>query len=464
MVRELEEYCVLSKLKSIFSNFERGFFKLWESINYLHNRIRMNRRDFLLKSSLITTGVAASAVFPGTLSARRTTCFLSENITAKIPLPIQVVIDDVGWWSGEDGSLRQEPYRTGIKRNHVPADYKAIADLGSALGIRPQAAMILCEWDKFNILRKLPNSTWMGQNWDNSKWVGPWLEEAADIINQNRKNFEITLHGLGHEYWVDGVFSRAEWATKEGIMRPKDQVERHLDFYSEILKQNKLGEFPSSFVPTAFCHSFGKTEGANISIAELLKKRGINYVNTPFSSMANSESVTNGFFGFDSGVITVDRGQDLLDWNMIGVVPDGTIKGPVCGLHWPNLLHPDPKRNSESVKEWVKLLKPYNENVETMLANDSEQFRVQLVHFRCTEVKINENNIELNFANTDSLPVSYLKDEFFIKLKSLNKLKFQSDDIKILTESSFSENGFNYSLKLKRLSSAKKAGIKIISI
>jgi len=336
--------------------------------------------------------------------------------------------------------------------------------LGNILGIRPQAAMVLCEWDKFNILRKLPSSTWMGEKWDNSKWVGPWLEEAADIINNNRNNFEITLHGVGHEYWIDGFFSRAEWATKDGIMRAEDQVEKHFDFYHEILNQNKLGDFPKSFVPTAFCHAFGKTRGGNISIAELLKKRGIYYINTPFSSMANSESVSNGFFGFDSGVITVDRGQDLLDWNIIGVPPNGSIKGPVCGLHWPNLLHSDPKRNSESVSEWVKLLKPYNENIETMLATNSEQFQVQLAHFGCTGVKVDENNIELDFVNTDSLPVSYYKDEFFIKLKSFNKLKFLSDDIMILTENSFTENGTNYLLKLKRVSMGKKGGIKLIYI
>ena len=424
----------------------------------------MNRRNFILKSALITTGVAAGAYFPKLLFAKRAAGILNGNIIAKIPLPIQVVIDDVGWWSGEDGSLRQEPYRTGIKRNHVPADYRAIAELGSALRIRPQAAMILCEWDKYNILRKLPNSTWMGDKWDNSKWVGPWLEEAADIINKNRKNFEITLHGLGHEYWVDGVFTRAEWAAKDGVMRPQDQDEKHLDFYNEILIQNKLGDLPSSFVPTAFCHSFGKTQGSGITIAEILNKRGIKYINTPFSSMANRESVKNGFFGFDSGVITVDRGQDLLDWNMIGVKPIGEIKGPVCGLHWPNLLHSDPERNSESVAEWVKLLKPYNENIETMLAPDSEQFRVQLVHSGCTGIKINEKNIELDFTNTDSLPVSYFKAEFFIKLKSINKLNFLSNDLEILTESSGSENGYSYKLKLKRLTTAKKSGIKLINI
>jgi hypothetical protein len=125
-------------------------------------------------------------------------------------MPLQVVIDDVGWWSGNDGSMRQEPYRTGINRNHVPADYKAIVDLGRALDIRPQAALVLCEWDRENILKHLPTSTWMGSNWDNSKWVGPCLEEAAEIIRQNQEHMEITLHGLGHEYWQGGSAKLAE--------------------------------------------------------------------------------------------------------------------------------------------------------------------------------------------------------------------------------------------------------------
>ena len=35
----------------------------------------------------------------------------SNDITATIPMPIQVVIDDVGWWSGKDGNKQQEPYQ-----------------------------------------------------------------------------------------------------------------------------------------------------------------------------------------------------------------------------------------------------------------------------------------------------------------------------------------------------------------
>ena len=184
---------------------------------------------------------------------------------------------------------RQEPYRTGINRNHVPADYQAIADLGQTLGIRPQAAFILCEWDKENILRQLPTSTWMGEKWDNSKWVGPWLEEAAEIIRNNQDYLEITIHGVGHEYWEEGSFTRAEWTDSNGQMRPRDQVELHLDYFGKLMDQHNLGPFPKSFVPAAFRHSFGPSEGREVGLAEILKKWGVNYINTPFSSMYNRE-------------------------------------------------------------------------------------------------------------------------------------------------------------------------------
>ena len=144
----------------------------------------VSRRIFLRNVIRTTSGALVLGSNLPLLSSSINTNKTTENLKVFIPMPVQVVIDDVGWWSGEDGSKRQEPYRTGINRNHVPADYQAIADLGRKLGIRPQAAFILCEWDKENILRQVPTSTWMGDRWDNSKWVGPWLEEAAEIVKK----------------------------------------------------------------------------------------------------------------------------------------------------------------------------------------------------------------------------------------------------------------------------------------
>jgi len=391
---------------------------------------------------------------------------LSKNgIEAIIPMPIQVVIDDVGWWSGQDGSKQQEPFRTGIGRNHVPADYEAIAELGRLLSIRPQAAMVLCEWDKNNVLRKLPSSTWMGKNWNNSKNIGPWLEEAADIIRNSSKYFEFTLHGIGHEYWKGNNLTRAEWADENGTMRPLDEVEKHLDFFDIIMRQHQLGSFPVSFVPTAFNHGYGPTPGHIISMAEVLRKRGITYINTPFSQMYNYEAVDHVVFGFDAEVMTIDRGHDLLDWNITGEVPVGKLQGPTCGMHWANLIHPDPLRNSEIVNEWVKLLATYNEKQDTMLASDSISFQNQLAHQKCTLVNLTGKIIELDFNKTDAFPNNIGNSELTLKVTSLKAISFKSDTIAIRSQQlKRTENSYLYTLTLERIPGKDKANINITSI
>ncbi len=410
----------------------------------------MNRRKFT-KNSIKGLATAAIGTMSGNLLVSCGNSVQSNiKLTASIPMPIQVVIDDVGWWSGKDGSLYQEPYRTGINRNHVIADYKAIIDLGKGLGIRPQAAMVLGEWDRQNILRNVPHSTWMGENWDNSKWVGPWLDETADMITANQQHFEITVHGLGHEWWTNGKFSRAEWADDEGIMRPKEILEQHLDAYAAIMHQNKLGELPKSFVPNAFRHSFGVTKGNDISLAELIMNRGFTYINTPFESMFNREAVQHGIFGVDSGIITVDRGTDIFDWNVIGPKPEHGITGPTCGLHWPNLLHEDPERNAEIVQGWVDLLAPYNERQDTMLAKNSVFFQKQLAHHMVSKIEVKDNELKLDFSEAQKLGTIVSNNELTVNVTSDKNIAFSSDTIQIESVNSTKQaDSILYKLNLK---------------
>jgi len=75
----------------------------------------------------------------------------------------------------------------------------------------------------------------MREKWDNKKWVGPWLDEAADIIRNNQNHYGLTVHGVSHEYWQDKNMSRAEWADSSGQMRPFDQVKLHLDYLEKAV-------------------------------------------------------------------------------------------------------------------------------------------------------------------------------------------------------------------------------------
>jgi len=417
---------------------------------------QMPRREFIRQTAQWGAGLALTG-----LAACKGRARMEVNgIAAMVPMPIQVVIDDVGWWSGEDGSARQEPYRTGIGRNHVPADYQAIADLGKKLGVRPQAATILCEWDRTNMLREVPTSTWMRGNWDNRKWTGPWLEEAADIIRSNARHYELTLHGIGHEYWADSHFTRAEWADRSGRMRPLDQVELHLDYYARLLEQNRLGPLPASFVPTAFLHGFGPAAGEEVSMAQVLKRRGIHYINTPFSMMANAGAAQYGLFGIDDGVITVDRGEDLFDWDVIGGVPEARISGPTCGMHWPNLLHEDPARNAEVVEGWVRYLSAYNSGLATMLAPDSTFFQQQLAHHAGGVVSLNGPMIDLDFTKIQPIPEQIAGRQFMLKISSPFRLRFKPEKIRVLANADALEaEKIIYTLTLERLPGERAARI-----
>ena len=376
-----------------------------------------------------------------------------------LPMPLQIVIDDVGWWCGEDGHERQEPYRTGIARDHVPADYAAIISLGRQLGMKPQAAFILGEWDIYNRLRQLPHSTWMGENWNNARWVGPWLDEAAAILQDGRAHVELTLHGLCHEFWEGGAFTRAEWHSREGVMRPAAEVRAHVEMFHRLLEDHaSLGAPPLSFVPCAFLHRFGGAE----NLASILREYGIDFLSTPFSSMYGREKIIYPFFDFDHGVMTVDRGRDLFNWFVIDAqfTAEMEIAGPICGMHWPNILHPDPSRNEEVVARWVAHLQTYENRLERMLAPDVKAFRTQLAHHVCTQMRQDADRIELDFSGFDDLPAAphFFEKELTLKVKSMEPLQFNSQELEIISvQQKIVEEQNLYTLRMRRHSRASHA-------
>ncbi|MFH1008498.1 MAG: hypothetical protein V1800_13510 [Candidatus Latescibacterota bacterium] len=288
--------------------------------------------------------------------------------------------------------------------------------------------MILGEWDRNNWVATLPSASRHGAGWNNSRWVGPWLEEASDIIGNNPAFFEIALHGIGHEFWENGSFTRGEWYDKNGKLRPVEDVEARLALFAQLLEDNGLGSFPESFVPPSFSHIFSP-EGD--SLIPLLKESGIRYLSTPFSSMRNAAGVQARHFGMDQHIITVDRGHDLLSWKAYDKKPQGRITGPICGMHWPNLLHEDPEKNIQVVDRWVDFLKPYDCSVDTLLAENTKQMVTQLVYHECTEMKNLSNGVELNFASMEDLHVSHLDAYFTMKIQGPSKMTFDAKGIEI---------------------------------
>jgi hypothetical protein len=287
------------------------------------------------------------------------------------------------------------------------------------------------------------------------------MEEAAEIIRKNQKHFELTLHGVGHEFWEGEKFTRAEWHDVNGNMRPREEVEKHLDYYGKLMKQHNLGSFPKSFVPAAFLHSFGPSAGNSTGLATILRKHGISYINTPFGSIFNKERISYGTFGVDDQVMTIDRGRDEFSWKTFPGGPSKELTGPTCGMHWPNMLHPDPQRNPEVVQKWIDYLRPYNDRPNMMLAPDSDCFQQQLAHHTLTKTRLDRNNIELDFSGTDKLPAHTGGAGFTLKIVSAKPARFKPAGIRIISREMRGGNEIIYTLKLLRKQGISKAAIAI---
>jgi hypothetical protein len=350
-----------------------------------------------------------------------------------IPMPLQVVVDDVGWWSGEDGSARREPFRTGMPRPHVPADYQALADLGRLTGTRPVAAFMLGEWDRWNLLRTLPSATWMGAAWDNSRWNGPWLDEAAAIIRRDSAHFELALHGLCHEYWDwsgpdRGAMSRAEWFTLESAMRPVAEIRNHLAAWFELWDRHDLGPRPRLFVPCAFLYHTGLGDAG---MAPLLRQAGIAALSTPFKRLGHTGPRPDGPFFFDQGLLMLDRTQNDIPWRQVGPPPeDYAVRGPTLGLHWPQLLHADPARNGEAVDAWVRLLKRAAEQPDRMLAPDSARYIDQLLHHAFTRLAGSSDCLTLDATAFFAQPGAPRRTTVYLKAESATP-RFADPDVTV---------------------------------
>lgn len=329
-----------------------------------------------------------------------------------IPQPLMVVVEDAGWWQGRDGSAVNEPYRTGMDRDHCLEDYRALADLGERLGMRIQLAMVLCEWDRSELLRHVPTATWMGRDWRN-----PWrrkerLDESADFLRAGGSHLEIGMHGVGHEFWNRGKMERSEFHNPAGIMRPPELIRQHLDAFAAIMEENSLGPFPRAFVPPALHHSFGNGED---SFQAILRDYGVRYVTTIFSRARRYAPPLHEQITWESGVLLIERHQALTPWNIQAATPTAPPEGPVASLHWKNLLHSDPSRNDEVVARWGDFLSICCQEFNRMAAPDTAACWSQFAYHSLGVIRPQSAGVEIDVGQVpDCCGIS---PDFSIKIR-----------------------------------------------
>jgi hypothetical protein len=365
------------------------------------------------------------------------------NVEITIPMALQLVIEDVGWWDKSHPVGPNAPFRSGLKRRHHPSDYLALVHLAKQLNMRPLIAFVACEWDRTNLLKKIPSATWMGNDWDNRHNVGPWLDQAAQTLIDHRNLLEIGLHGVGHEYWDRGRRSRTEFHNTQGEMRPMANINAHLEAFARILEDNGLGPPPQAFVPPGLNHSFGKGERG---IQGILYKHGIRYVTTKLAKAKKIRQPQHPLMAWESGVLIIDRGTAPVPWYVIAAQPRFAFNRPVLSLHWANLLDEETQCNLEVVQRWVDFIKSGLDPMQQMLAPDTATCWTQFAYHTLSQIRQTGDGIAVDLRHLRELPQQALNNHFFFKIArsgepawwrvdggQIMEMQNQSDNVKLIT-------------------------------
>jgi len=376
---------------------------------------------------------------------------------AIFPHPFAFAIDDLGWNIGNNtGNIdKQGPYRIGIDRKMDVNDYKCIVEVGEAVGVRIQSLFILAEMDRENILKKYPSTTWQGENWDNSKNIS---QEQVDIMNYVKNHaayMEFGLHGVGHEYWIDGEMKRAEWySTWENHPWPEKSMREHIQCFKDIMTQYGLSKkngqsFPESFVPCAYGY-YWNPDG-DYSTGKLMSESGLKYVNTLFTYIEelNPPKGENGG-GFDNGVHVVNRinyGNDWYKLDALPTVPLENQKSDIIETHWANWLGQDDFVQEMTTKKFIEYYKMVQKSENRYVAKNTEQFHSQWLYNKYTIVNEKANEI-IQIDNTKMPKEAYnnnILGSMVLKFKlnegeHLSMAKLNGKDVRVY----FEESGYGF--------------------
>lgn len=339
----------------------------------------------LVLLALITSFTSAYANYYATL----------ENRQIIFPRGVSVNIGQVGWMSGSSQDSIGGPWRAGIRRDFDVRDYRPIVEVGKELGVRFMTLFILGEMDRLNILSEYPTSNPYGEKWDNDANIGPKQLEIMNYVKGNAANMEFGITGVLHEYWEDGVKSRAEWFNAEE-QKPRDEkiVRNNVELLKRLMAQYGITpenghSFPESFISYGFYFN----PGEKYSLGSVLSENGVKFANTPFSSIHGLNHPPRLDGGFDNGVLLLDRFNHGNHWYQYASIPDSIpskIQTVVVESHWANWLAVDDHRQPNLNLRWINYLKSIQADRDNYLSKNTEQLYSQWLYKKYTIVEEQE--------------------------------------------------------------------------
>ncbi len=302
-----------------------------------------------------------------------------------MPRPFFVAIDDLGWNEGSSLADENGPWRLGVRRAFDLNDYRAVVELGQAVGVRLQGTFVLGEMDQTGAVSEVPSAvapTAMRQHFDAKQ-----QREIMQYVQDNAAYLEFGLHGVGHEHWEDGVRYRAEWYDLKGDKPwPEQDGRDHIALFARIMAQygwtpENGQSFPESFVPCA--NGYYWNPNGDYSTGRLMVEAGVKYANTDFSYVPETNPPLRVGGGFDHGLLVIHRKNYGNPWFALSALPTAPIRRfrtDVIEAHWTNLLAQDYWLQPMLKDRWVALFRKIRARPDWYAAKNTEQFSSQWLY------------------------------------------------------------------------------------
>lgn len=340
------------------------------------------------------------------------------NNTFTIPAPLQINMDDVGWWCGRNDNNIGGPSRTAMCRPHTVSDYQAISDLGKALNTKITCGLVMGEWDMDNRLSKdILHFSHFGKNWNNAAYRNADdMQKAAEILHS--PYIEIAAHALYHGYYMPGVDCADIsdfYYRKNDIYHsvPEDEIRNRLDHFFRLCKEHGINTRIETFIPPSYVYRENE-------LTSILKDYGFKFCGTIFESIPRAYSepyeVPDSVF-IENDIITVDRKYNLVHWANIDCDFDNIEEKSfgIFGLHWPNILNADPKKHGETLKKLLPYFRRCENTFGIVMSRNMAFAATQELYKKYTKTLMQNSSIILDLSE---VPYATGRlSSFFVSLK-----------------------------------------------
>jgi hypothetical protein len=128
---------------------------------------------------------------------------------------------------------------------------------------------------------------------------------------------------------------------------------------------------------------------------------------------------------WENMVLLVERGKSESAWNAIGCEPAFSFDGPFLPLHWANILHPDPEKNTEVVDKWVDFIQTGARQHGFLLSRDMRSCLTQYLHVVFAHIDKQDGGFTIDLTWKKNIPGHLYDSSFFVRLSHPPSMEFR---------------------------------------